>query len=163
MTTIEVKVNNRSVLDALNGLQARMNDLSPAMADVAAVLQSEATQLFRNQGSSELPWDGLSPKSTIPMRTAKGTWPGKVLQVSSGGLAASVQAAHGKSFARIGSNKPYAAMHFFGGTTASNSMIPGKKIPARPFLPFKSDTQQLTKDAEASVLEVLQSHLMKDF
>lgn len=33
----------------------------------------------------------------------------------------------------------YAAMQQWGGTTAPNSMIPGKVIPARPFLPIYQD------------------------
>ncbi|MBS0507749.1 MAG: phage virion morphogenesis protein [Proteobacteria bacterium] len=33
----------------------------------------------------------------------------------------------------------YSAMHQFGGTTSARSMIPGKTIPARPYLPVRDD------------------------
>ena len=92
------------------------------------------------------------------MREIYGTWPGKKLQAS-GALAASVQVAHGNSWASIGTNKAYTAMQFFGGTTSPDSMIPGETITARPFLPFHPETHELTPETEASVLDILEAWL----
>lgn len=158
---ITIEVNDRPVLDVLNRLLGLMGDMSPVMADVAQALVSESEQQFETQSGPSGPWEALSEETTIPMRIRAGTWPGKVLQVSAGGLASSVQTSYGPDFASIGSNKVYAPMHMFGGTTASNSMIPGKAIPARPFLPFIPETGQLSPNAEATVLEILESILSR--
>lgn len=157
---ITIEVNDRPVLDVLDRLLGLMGDMSPVMADVAQALASEAEQQFETQSGPSGPWEALSEDATIPMRIRAGTWPGKVLQVS-GGLAASVQTSYGPDFASIGSNKVYAPMHMLGGTTAANSMIPGKTIPARPFLPFIPETGQLSPNAEATVLEILESILSR--
>ncbi|MFD2379154.1 phage virion morphogenesis protein [Ottowia pentelensis] len=140
MITIEVK--DRQVLDMLNRLMRGMADTTPVMADVAAGLLSQSERQFATESGPFGPWPDLSD-TTKALRTERGTLPGKMLQAS-GALAASVQAAHGNGWASIGSNKPYAAMQFFGGTTSSTSMIPGKAIPARPFLPFHPETHELT-------------------
>jgi phage virion morphogenesis protein len=159
MITIEVK--DQEVTAMLNRLMAGMNDLQPAMANVAQALASESERQFATQSGPLGAWPSLSSETTIPFRTKKGTWPGKMLQVSAGGLAASVQTAYGSNFARIGSNKPYSAMHMFGGTTSAKSMIPGKRIPARPYLPFNPQTSELSDPAKATVIEVLETYLSR--
>lgn len=151
---ISIEVNDLEVLDMLNRLVRGMADTTPVMADIAAVLASESERQFATESGPFGPWPDLSD-TTKAMRAAHGTWPGKMLQVTAGGLAPSVQVDHGNGWASIGTNKPYAAMQFFGGTTSPASMIPGEAIPARPFLPFDPYTSQLTPQAEASVLDVL--------
>jgi phage gpG-like protein len=61
---------------------------------------------------------------------------------------------NGTSAVHIGSPKVYAAMQQFGGTTSPRSMIPGKTIPARPFLGVSA----LDK---ANILDILGSYLSK--
>lgn len=155
MITIEVK--DSEVLDTLNRLARGMADTTPLMADVAQALLSESERQFANESGPLGAWPDLSD-TTKDLREIYGTWPGKKLQAS-GALAASVQAAHGNGWASIGTNKVYAAMQFFGGTTSPDSMIPGKTIPARPFLPFHPETHELTPEAEASVLDILDAWL----
>lgn len=156
---IKVEIKDKEVLSVLNRLKAGMKDMRPAMANVAQALASESERQFATQSGPFGAWSSLSTESTIPARIKKGTWPGRILDVSTGGLASSVQTSYGADFARIGSNKPYSAMHMFGGTTSSASMIPGKKIPARPYLPFNSQTKDLTPQAKATVLEVLDTYI----
>lgn len=128
--------------------------MEPVMADLANALASESERQFASESGPLGPWPGLS-ETTKAMRTRRGTWPGKKLQISSGGLAASVQTSHGPNWAMIHTNKPYAAMHQFGGTTSPRSMIPGKTIPARPFLPFNPQTSEITPEAQATITDVL--------
>lgn len=158
---ITVTVKDQEVLAILSRLYGGLKDMRPAMADVAQALASESDRQFASQSGPLGAWPDLSEETTIPFRTKKGTWPGRMLQVSAGGLAASVQTSFGYNFARIGSNKPYAAMQFFGGTTSPNSMIPGKKIPARPYLPFNSETKELSDPAHQTVLEILSNYLQR--
>lgn len=157
MITIEVK--NTAVLQALSKVQKELADMSAVMADLAQILASESELQFAQERGPVHPWSKLSEESTIPMRQRRGTWPGKMLQVSGGGLAASVQTDYGSHFASIGSNKAYAAMQFFGGTTSPKSMMPGKTIPARPFLPLDPESGKLSQSAEQSMLDVLGSWL----
>ena len=157
---ITIEVNDRSVLDALERLRRGLTDMTPVMADVAQALASASERQFASQSGPLGPWPHLQDVTT-GMRTERGTWPGQMLQVSAGGLAASVQTSHGSNFARIGTNQVYAAMHMFGGTTSSVSMIPGKKIPARPYLPFNPVTQEITAEANQTVLEILEGYLQR--
>lgn len=81
-----------------------------------------------------------------------------MLQVSAGGLAPSVQTAHGANFASISisSNKPYSAIHMFGGQAGRGGR---STIPARPYLPFNPQTEELSDPANKTVLEVLNGYL----
>lgn len=156
---ITIEVNDRGVLDMLARLQRGLGNMAPAMADIAQALASESERQFSSESGPLGPWPDLSDETTKVFRGQRGTWPGKMLQVSAGGLAASVQTAFGRDFASVGTNKPYSAIHMFGGTTSPSSMIPGKDIPARPYLPFHPETLELTSEAKATVLEILESYL----
>lgn len=155
---ITIEVNDRSALDALNRMVQGLSDATPVMADLAQLLAIESEHQFASQSGPLGPWPGLSDV-TKQMRARGGSWPGKMLQISSAGLAASVQTAYGPDWASISTNKPYAAMHQFGGTTSARSMIPGKTIPARPYLPFNPRTNEITPDAQATILDVVNSWL----
>ncbi|MDD5479687.1 phage virion morphogenesis protein [Rhodoferax sp.] len=157
MITIEVKDQEAS--DMLRQLSARVKDMRPAMAEVANALASESERQFKTQSGPLGKWPDLSDETTKVFRTRKGSWPGQILQVSAGGLAASVQTSFGADFASVGSNKPYAAMHMFGGVTSPKSMIPGKRIAARPFLPFNPQTQALSVPAREAIVEILNNYL----
>ncbi len=58
----------------------------------------------------------------------------------------------------IGSTPPYAAIQQFGGKTGANSWIPGKSIPARPFLPIRPDGSIYPQE-NALILQALNAHL----
>ena len=138
---INIEYNDSQVMTALNELMSRMGDLTPAMRDIAGVMADATERAFDNEQDPEsgLAWHPLMA-STVAMRGGNAH---PILQ-NSGQLAASVVTAYGADFAQIGSNKVYAAMHQFGGTTASNSMIPGKDIQARPFLGLGDDDKEET-------------------
>lgn len=156
MITIEVK--DWHVLEVLDQLTAALEDTTPLMADIAAALFAESQRQFETESGPLGAWPSLQ-ESTKELRTQAGTWPGRMLNVSAGGLTASVQVEYGNGWAAIGSNKVYAPMQFFGGTTSADSMIPGKRIPARPFLPMHPETSELSAQAQASLLDVLQHWL----
>lgn len=153
MITIEVK--DQEVLTVLNQLASRIKDMRPVMADVAQVLASESEHQFATQSGPYGKWPDLA-LSTKAARSKKGSWPGQILQVSAGGLAPSVQTDHGADFASISSNKPYSAIHMFGGNAGRGH---ASRIPARPYLPFNPQTKELTDSAKRTVLEVLNDFL----
>ena len=151
---INIEYNDSQVMSALNELMRRMGDLTPVMRDIAGVMEDATERAFDNEQDPEsgLAWHPLMA-STVAMRGGNAH---PILQ-NSGQLAGSIVSAYGADFAQIGSaeigsNKKYAAMHQFGGTTASNSMIPGKDIPARPFLGLGDDDQD-------EILTILNSYL----
>lgn len=147
---IRIEIDDREVRAALDHLARRAADLTPAMADIAQALESETERRFELEGPG---WPDLAER-TILERTRAGTWPGKKLQRSAGGLAASIESRHGRDWAEIGSNKVYAAIHQLGGRAGRRRAA---IIPARPYLPLDGD--RLTGSAEATVLEILQAHL----
>ena len=95
-------------------IAAGLRNARPLARAIAGTLETETERNFAAQGRPA--WMGLAP-ATVKRRTKEGTWPGKILQVS-GQLAASVASDYGSDFARIGSNKRYAAIQQLGGTIA---------------------------------------------
>lgn len=153
----QIDIDSQAVLTALARLQQATNNMSPVMANIAQALASESERQFQTETGPGGNWPDLSD-TTKMFRERMGKWPGKKLQLSGGGLAASVQTGYDDNTAWIGSNKPYAAMHQFGGKTSPRSMIPNKTIQARPYLPFDA-TGALTDNAQHTILEILQAHL----
>lgn len=145
----------------------RAADLRPALRSIAAELLSQTEAAFSAQGRPR--W-----KPSERARKDGGT----TLQ-DSGQLAASITTEVGAHYATIGSNKPYAAIHQFGGKTRPHTIRPtkgkvlafggrfarqvnhpGSDIPARPYLPIGNDGK-LTPDAEQSILGIVLQHLSR--
>ena len=150
-----IQIDNQEVLDAFNRLIASVEDMTPVMANVAQALESETERQFASESGPFGAWPELAP-STIKERTASGTWPGKMLQRSAGGLAASVFSNYGRDFAEIGSNKPYAAIHHFGGQAGRGLKT---TIPARPYFPFDPIGLTFSKESEMTILDVFEGYL----
>lgn len=163
---IVVNVDSSDLERGLRRLE-RAADLRPALRAIAAELLSQTEANFKEQGRPR--WK--------PSQRAKDE-NGTTLQ-DSGQLAASITTDVGAHFAIIGSNKPYAAIHQFGGKTRPHTIRPtkgkalafggkfarqvnhpGSDIPARPFLPIGSDGK-LTPDAEQSILGIVLQHLSR--
>lgn len=146
---IEIQYDDRDVLDALQELSRRMGDMTPVMRDIAGVMADATERAVEDETdpATGLAWHPLMA-STVKMRGGDAH---PILQ-RSGQLAGSIVTAHGQDFAQVGSNKVYAGMHQFGGVTAPNSMIPGKAIPARPFLGLGEDDQD-------EILDIVRSYL----
>lgn len=138
---VTVQIYDRELVATLRRLALLADDMSPVMRPIAGVLLDASQRAFKEEkdpitGQS---WPKLT-KATIRQRLRQGTWPGKMLNVSPGGLAASVQADYGKDFAVVGTNKVYAPTQFFGaargafGSTKRGRPIPWGNIPGRRFM-----------------------------
>nr|DAS37256.1 MAG TPA: virion morphogenesis protein [Caudoviricetes sp.] len=112
-------------------------------AAIAAELLSLTEDNFENEG-----WGGQRWKPT-----QRG---GKILQLS-GQLAGSISTSATNSFARIGSNKKYAAIHHLGGKAGRGRKV---TIPARPYLPING-SGQLQPGGEQRILEVVKDALVQ--
>lgn len=153
---ITVELNSDRVIEALRKVEWAVGDVTPLMRGIAAELASLTEENFENQGQGGDPWEALSPVTT-ERREAAGTWPGQMLQVSAGGLAASITTQADDSSALVGSNKPYAAMMHFGGKQAEFEHLWGD-IPARPYLPMDAEGN-LQPQGEDAILDLALRHL----
>jgi phage gpG-like protein len=144
------------------------------MAGIATEL---ANQTEKNFAAGGMPaWHPLAA-STIKERSRRGAWPGQILQ-DSGSLAASITPSSGSDYAQISTNKPYAAIHQYGGVIHHNAhsilkqiMDNGKPrttsggtrpafdvtMPARPFMPV-TDDGKLTESALDAVMRILNTN-----
>lgn len=148
----------RATLDAL---VKATGTTGPLMADVAAAMLSASERQFQTQSGPLGSWPQLSDV-TLRLRARRGVAGSPMLQISGAGLAASVQADHSADEAVIGSNKPYARMQFYGGITSPRSMIPNRRIPARPFLPFNPETGEISENLREDILDVLEHHIERN-
>lgn len=134
----------------LSQIAAKFDDLSDPMNEIAAIMEGATEDAFAEERSSTTgdAWPSLSENylKQNPKRIG-----GQMLQVSAGGLAASIAADSGAFWAQIGSNKPYAAIHNFGGKP---DMASGPAaIPKREYLGLSSDDQH-------SVLDVIKNFML---
>ena len=131
----------------------------PMMRAIAAELLSITEDNFESESWGGKKWPA----------NARG---GKILQ-KSGQLAASIHTASGSNFARIGTNKPYAAIHQFGGTIEAKNKpylvfkaggsfhsVKQVNIPDRPYLPM-SKGGTLQAGAESRLLDVALDALVR--
>lgn len=151
MLTIEL--NNQRLQQTLSQIEDAIGDLTPLMQAIAAELASQTEENFEHEGRPE--WPELSDVTT-ERRAKQGHWPGQMLQVSAGGLAASIVTHATDSSALVGSNKPYAAMMQFGGSQTEFPHLWGD-IPARRYLPLAVD-QTLQDGVEAAILLLVFEH-----
>jgi phage virion morphogenesis protein len=96
-------------------IKRKSGNLKPVMLDVAGIMVDAVEENFKTEGGAiNHQWPSLS-KDRIKQRSREGTWPGKMLQITQGGLANSITPKATSSEAIVSSNKKYAAIHHFGG------------------------------------------------
>lgn len=130
MIRFSLRIEDDEVYRTLDRVLALVNDPQQVMRGVAGIMADAAEDQFEAEGKPA--WQELAA-ATIKQRTQKGTWPGKILQVSGAGLAASVTTVTTKTSAAIGSNKVYAAIQQLGGKAGRGRKV---TIPAREYLVF---------------------------
>jgi len=155
---ITLELDHQDIQRALSKVEWAGGELAPLMRGIAAEFASITEENLEDEGQSGNAWQTLSGVTTAIRETA-GTWPGQMLQVSAGGLAASVTTHADSSSALVGSNKVYAAMMHFGGEKQEFPNLWGD-IPARPYLPMDEDGK-LQPEAEESILDLALAHLEK--
>ena len=166
---IEIKIDDSSLKYGLGKLLKNATATRPMMASIATELSSLTEDNFADEA-----WGGRKWKSSAAAKARQG----RALQ-DSGQLAASINTKVGNDFAKIGTNKAYAAIHQFGGKTSAHKIVPKKKkalafggivrksvnhpgstIPARPFLPI-DENGNLQNGAEESILDIALIALQK--
>lgn len=131
--SIEIKLDNKQVQDALLKVAAKAETIRPLMKNIAGIMADATEENFSQQGRPGK-WQELA-ESTIKKRKKSGHWPGQILQVE-GRLASSITTQYDNESAIIGSNLDYAAIHQLGGQAGKNKSV---LIPARPYLKLTED------------------------
>lgn len=166
---ISVTVDDAQVLSLLKQISQRCSNMQPAMAEVGQELAERVRQGFSNSTSPYGDkWSALSAV-TQAMRKGKRASGQPLLDtgrlrnsISSSASATSASA----TSATVGTNVIYAGTHQYGakqgqyGKTKRNGPVPYGNVPARPFLPIQGARAVLPQDWKASVLEILQDHVL---
>ena len=149
----EVKIESQAVDRALEHVAQGMHDASPLMRSISEEFRTQTEANFAAEGRPK--WLGLKP-STIDQRTRRGSWPGRIMQIS-GQLAASYSTGHDADSATIGSNKVYAAIQNLGGDAGRGHK---SHIEPRPQLPIDAQGN-LQPDAEEAILGLANDYLAR--
>ena len=145
---IEIKFENKEVLDKILEVAKQCEDLRPLMKNIAGIFASSTEDNFAEEGRPDK-WVDLS-EVTKNLRKEINKYPGPILQVT-GQLATSVNTYYDNDSAVIGSNLAYAAIHQLGGDAGRNRKV---KIPARPYI-------NLVEDDYDEILHEISEHLSK--
>lgn len=140
---IELQIKDDELRRVFAQLDNGLHNPRPLMRALAGVLETETETNFARQGRP--PWLGLAP------RTLKRRGSGAKILQDTGQLAGSIATDYGSDFARIGSNKVYAAIHQFGGQAGRGKKV---TIKARPYLPSESDGSLQAAAREGILREV---------
>ncbi len=179
MTTFTVNVQDQGVQAALQALSQRVHNLAPVLTAIGDSITERTKRRFETSLAPDgTPWESNSAATLAMLAGRLGGQKSKVRK--DGSLNASGQRSLVNKKPLIGesqdlrrqivpsvsgnaltvrSTPAYAAIQQFGGITSARSMIPGKAIPARPFLPVRLDGALYPRE-QALVRQALNDFLM---
>lgn len=142
MAGVSVDHNAAEIAALLTDVLARSADATPAMAEIAGVLELSTRERFDTETAPDgTPWAPHS-EATRQMRLERGVRVARILHGSTLNLRDEIHTHWDSDSVDISTGQvssAYAAMQQFGGTASPKSMIPGAEIPARPFLGISDD------------------------
>ena len=174
MTAFTIDVQDQAVQAVLAKLAGRAGGLSPVLDNIGGKLRDRTQRRFETSLAPDgTPWAALRP-ATLAMlagrigsskskRTKGGSLNAKGLRELAGKqilvgkgktLKNSIAKMASDTALELSSAQRYAAMHQFGGITGAASWIPGKKIPARPFMPIQADGELYPAERELILQEL---------
>jgi phage gpG-like protein len=162
---IEIKIDSKVVVAALERLAKASADMTPVMLDISETMYSAVMRNFDEGGRPK--WMGLDPKTIESRNKSRHSMANGSLGIlqRSGTLRNSIVAEHDANSAVVGVGfgkgaEKYAAIHQFGGKTSPHVIRPknkkalafggivrksvnhpGSVIPARPFLALTSEDE----------------------
>lgn len=181
MTSFTITVQNQQVQTALKALAARVQGMDPVLQTLGeGIIERSKHRFDTSTDPDDKPWkpnsaatlamlsERLAGKSSYRKKNGELNAKGKLALTNkkpligdSGDLRRQIVQSVFENTLVVSSTPVYAAMQQFGGTTSSRSMIPGKTIPARPFLPVHLDGTLYPKE-EADILQAINDYLMED-
>ena len=176
MTAFTITVQDQEVKALLQKLKDKTQNMGPVLRTLGEQITERSKARFATSSAPDgTPW---KPNSAATLALL-GERLGKSQRKKDGSLNKRGQAKMGNKKPLIGESgdlrrqivwgvsgneltvsgtMKYSAMQQFGGTTSSRSMIPGKKIPARPYLPIRPDGT-LYPQERALVLAAINAYL----
>lgn len=134
----EIIISIEELKDKLERLSKALANKKPLLRRIANTLQNVTEESFDKQTSPfGRRWKPNSPKTLARKR-------GNKVLIKSGHLSQSFTQKITGNSVRVGTNKAYAAIHQFGGKAGRGKKV---SIPARPFMPIKSNGE-IPKDLE---------------
>jgi phage gpG-like protein len=187
MTAFTITVQDEQVRAARKALASRVQNMQPVLQSIGEDIVERAKHRFETStGPDSAKWQANSAATLMMLaerlvnrRNAKGARSytyskqggllnskglavmgnKKPLIGESGDLRRQIVARADAASVTIGATMKYAAIQQFGGKTGAKSWIPGATIPARPFLPVKSDGS-LYPQEQALILQEINEYLM---
>lgn len=144
---LEIKLDSAKLEHGLSTLLKNAANTRPMMRGIATELLSMTEENFESESWGEQRWKRSRRAADEG---------GKTLQ-KSGQLAASLTTQVGSNYARIGSNKKYAAIHHLGGRAGRGHKT---NLPARPYLPINGNNE-LQPGAERRIFDIAIAALKK--
>lgn len=145
---LHISLDSSDFEQGMARLLQNIENRRPITAGIAAELLSMSEDNFDSES-----WGGQKWKQS--RRAEKEN--GKTLQ-KSGQLAASLNTQSGNDFARIGTNKVYAAIHHIGGQAGRRHKV---NLPARPYLPIDG-SGSLQTNGDKQILDIVKDALARD-
>lgn len=125
------------VQEQIDGLKARLRDMSPVLDVAVADTQALIDDAFDAQASpGGVQWAPRTAAS-LQIRTRRRGDPGRTLQDTLR-LRSSIAVSRGPTTLRFGTNVAYAGLHQLGGSVRVFGRGAPKNVPARQFLPVES-------------------------
>ncbi|MBU0969204.1 MAG: phage virion morphogenesis protein [Proteobacteria bacterium] len=136
--------DDREFQNMVRDMIAKLGNLEPAHEIAGEILHASILKNFEDGGRPNK-WPDLA-KSTKEQRAKQGTWPGQILVRTGvrGGLMGAVTYDAAPSQVVFLGNKPYSAIHHFGGMAGKGLKT---KIPARPYMMIQDEDWQEIKTA----------------
>lgn len=150
---IRIDIDDREVRQALERLQRRLGDLTPAMHDIGQALVEGMRARLRD--SKDVDGRPFAPNKPTTLAKKRGTRP----LVDSGMMASQFAYQAGRDYVEAGSNAVQAATLHFGakrgahGKTRRGAPIPWGDIPARPFVGLSSEDKEAVLETITEALE----------
>ncbi len=144
---LQIEIDSSDFERGMARLLQNVENRRPITAGIAAELLSMSEDNFASESWGSDPWK----QSKRANREG-----GKTLQ-KTGQLAASLTTQSSNDFARIGTNKIYAAIHHMGGQAGRGRKV---NIPARPYLPING-SGNLQANAEKQILGIVKDALAR--
>lgn len=160
MSGFTINTTRDDISPMLKAAKGKLRNATPLMRAIGTGIVGLAKESFNDASKRQTPWPAKVDGSPATLKSREASlWRSlKVQEVS----ATSV---------KFGSDRPYAAIHQFGGTITPKTgkflvfNIGGRKVfakkvtmPARPYLPVTKDGQ-LTPLASARVKDIIETHL----
>jgi phage virion morphogenesis protein len=143
---ITINIDDRSVLDALQALRGRVEDMRPTFDEIGMEIETRVSARFETQRDpAGRPWAAWAP-STRKSYPKAGN--GRILD-RMGDMMGSLLHQADKDGVTIGFGKDYAIYHEFG----------TKKMPRRGLMMEDPNARRLSGEDEQSILSILQRHL----